>query len=108
MPLDKVVKKAIINGEEVELYYINELAHALGRTSATIRKWEISGVLPDATFKDKVGRRMYTKEQIDTIVRIAEECRIRQGHSIANTGFSRKVHKALAELNKKYFPNKED
>lgn len=102
----KEAKKVKINGEIFELYYINDLAYALGRTPQTVRKWEISGVIPKTPFKDNFGRRLYTKEQIETIVRIAEECNIKQGYSIANTSFSAKIHKAFAELNKKYF-NKE-
>ena len=92
-----------VKGEEVEIYYINELAMALGRTTQTIRKWEIAGVIPNSCFKDKNGRRMYTAEQIQIIVEIAEKCQIKQGQSIANTSFSRRVHKALEEHNKKYF-----
>lgn len=103
MPFDRPKQIIEVEGEEIELYYINTLANALGRTSQTIRKWEIAGIIPDACFRDKRGRRLYTAEQINIIVNIAEECRIRQGESIANTGFSKKVHKALEEHNKKYF-----
>lgn len=95
-------KKVTINGKEIELFYIRALAYALGRSEQTIRKWEISGVLPNTCFRDKYQRRMYTQEQIDIIVKIAEECKIKQGLSIANTSFSHKVHKALAEHNKIY------
>ena len=95
-------KTISINGERIELFYLSKLAYALGRTSQTIRKWEISNVLPKTIFKDKMGRRMYTQEQIDLIVRIAEETQIKQGLSIANTSFSAKVHRELNKLNKKY------
>lgn len=105
MPV-KNSKTIKINGKEIELFYISTLAYALGRSEQTIRKWEISGVLPNSCFRDNHGRRMYTQEQIDIIVSIAEECRIKQGASIANTSFSVKVHKALAEHNKKYLSSK--
>lgn len=91
------------NGVVVTLYSINTLAEELGRTSQTIRKWEVAGILPKAIFKDRNGRRMYSQEQIDTIVRVAEECNIRQGYSVSNTSFPSKVHNALEELNKKYY-----
>lgn len=98
----KETKKVKINGEVVELYYINELAYALGRTPQTIRKWEIAGVIPKTPFKDAHGRRLYTKEHIEAIVKIAEECGIKQGYSIANTSFSSKVHRVFTEINNKY------
>jgi DNA-binding transcriptional MerR regulator len=93
--------KVKMNGTETELFYIGYLAFCLGRSVQTIRKWEISGVIPSC-FKDRGGRRLYSQEQIDIIVSIAEECKIKQGLSIANTNFSQKVHKALKELNQKY------
>lgn len=41
------------NGVVVTLYPISTLAEELGRTSQTIRKWEVAGVLPRPIFKDK-------------------------------------------------------
>ena len=96
-------KFKLSNGVVVELYPISVLAEELGRTSQTIRKWEVAGILPNSIFKDKNGRRMYSKEQIETIVRVAEECNIRQGYSVSNTSFPSKVYEALEELNKKYY-----
>lgn len=100
----KVVK---VNGKEVELYYINTLAEALGRTPQTIRKWEIAGFIPDCLFRDKLGRRMYTADQIRVIVECAERSNVRTGYSIANTNFSPRVHEALNELNKQYIIEEE-
>lgn len=102
MFVDYRTKKVKIKGEEIDLYYISALADALGRTTQTIRKWEIAGVIPNSCFRDKGKNRLYTKEQIDIIVEIAEECYIKQGSSIADTSFSKKVHKALEEHNKRY------
>lgn len=93
---------AIIKGEELELFYIDTLASELGRTPQTIRKWEVSGILPRPIFKDSMGRRLYSQEQIDVIVACAEKSNVRQGYSVANTNFSVRVHEALKELNKKY------
>lgn len=90
------------NGEELELFYIGTLATALGRTTNAIRKWEIAGVIPDPCFRDENGRRLYTQEQIDAIVRCAERAKIKQGLSIADTSFSTWVHKELAKLREKY------
>lgn len=84
------------------MFYIGALARALGRTTYTIRKWEISGVIPDPLFQDSLGRRLYTQEQIDVIEKAAERAQIKQGLSIANTSFSVWCHKALKELQEKY------
>lgn len=90
------------NGEEVELFYIDRLATELGRTPQTVRKWEVSGILPKPIFKDKLGRRLYSQEQIDAIVECAERSNVRIGYSIANTNFSVRVHEALQKINNKY------
>jgi hypothetical protein len=90
------------NGTEIELFYIGALASALGRSTNAIRKWEIAGVIPDPCFKDDMGRRLYSQEQIDAIVSCAERAHIKQGLSIANTSFSVWVHKELAALREKY------
>ena len=90
------------NGSTIELFYIGTLANALGRTTSTIRKWEIAGVIPDPCFKDTLGRRLYSQEQIDAIVRCAERAKIKQGSSIANTSFSHWCHKELDALKEKY------
>ena len=90
------------NGQIIELFYIGALANALGRSTNAIRKWEISGVIPDPCFKDELGRRLYSQEQIDAIVKCAERAKIKQGLSIANTSFSTWVHKELAILRDKY------
>lgn len=95
-----------LNGEDIPLFYIEKLATELGRTPQTIRKWEVSGILPTPIFKDKLGRRLYTQEQIDVIVNCAVVSNVRIGYSIANTNFSVRVHKALKELNTKYIGGK--
>ena len=59
------------SGETIELFYIGTLASALGRTTNTVRKWEIAGVIPDPCFQDPYGRRLYSQEQIDVIVKCA-------------------------------------
>lgn len=93
---------ATINGEEIELFYVDRLASELGRTPQTIRKWEVSGILPKPIFKDKNNRRLYSQEQIDAIVDCAEQSNVRQGYSVANTNFSVRVFKALHEINNRY------
>lgn len=90
------------SGETIELFYIGTLASALGRTTNTVRKWEIAGVIPDPCFQDPYGRRLYSQEQIDVIVKCAERAKIKQGSSIANTSFSQWCYKELEVLKEKY------
>lgn len=95
---DKITK---VNGEKVKLYYVGKLADAINRTSQTIRLWENKDIIPKAIFKSK-DRRLYSKEQIETIVKVVEETGIRPGKSLVEVDFPRKVHNAINELNKKY------
>lgn len=99
-PVKKTLK--LPNGETLELFYIGALAEALGRDSNTIRRWEIAGVIPDPCFKDKFGKRLYSQEQIDAIVRCAERAKIKQGGSFANTSFSKWCYRELDKLKEKY------
>ena len=104
MPYTKS-KKFRINGDTIEVFPVSYLANALGRTSQTVRKWEISGVIPRC-FVDPTSKvRFYSQEQIDTIVSLAEKCRITQGKSISQSTFTAQVTKALNSLNAKYRTN---
>lgn len=93
------------NGKDVELYPISTLANELtrvlkeSRTTQTIRKWEVKGVIPPATFRFR-GKRYYSAEQIKAICKIAKECNIKQGASLTLTNFSVRVKNELAEINK--------
>lgn len=105
MPVPSKKSYTFPDGEEIELFYIGTLANCLGRESKTIRKWEISGVIPPALFRDEHNNRMYSKEQIDLIVKIAEKTKISQGSSYAT--FSNRVHKQLNVLIDNYIERME-
>ena len=107
-PLKKTCK--LPNGETVELFYIGTLAKALGRTTNLVRKWEISGTIPDPCFRDKFNCRLYTQEQIDIIVKCAEEAKIKQGAQIMKTSFSKRLYKEFEKINDLFFkaPEGED
>lgn len=96
----------ILNGNKVRLFYIGSLAKAMNRTTTSIRIWESRGIIPESWFKDKFGKRLYTKEQIDIIVQCAEECDIKQGRKMSMTDFSAKCHERFDELHNKYFGGK--
>lgn len=106
MPILPEGKKYTFNGKQVTLYPISVLAknlsEALGdeRTTQTIRKWEVQGIIPPAIFRAG-QKRLYTREQIDAICKIAKECNIRQGVSLSLTSFSVRVYAELKEINKK-------
>lgn len=106
MPLKEEGKLYKVGENEIPLYPIAKLVTELdkigyARSPQTIRKWEVSGVTPPSIFRVG-GKRLYSKEQIDTYCRVAEECNIRQGFSTADTDFSERIWEELTELNKKY------
>lgn len=94
-----------ITGRKTTLYNIGVVAEAIGRTSQTIRKWEVGGVIPPTPFKQK-GKRLYSKEHIDAIVKCAESSRIMQGSQVSQTAFSKKLYREFQKVNDLFF--KED
>ena len=107
MPIDVEGKYYDIpNIGKIRLYPISKLSQELTdagvpRDTQTIRKWEDKGIIPRPLFR--VGqKRLYTKDQIDTIVKVAVQCNLRQGASIADTDFIDLVWKELEKVNAKY------
>ncbi len=97
-----------ITGRETTLYNIGVVAEAIGRTSQTIRKWEVGGIIPPTPFRQR-GKRLYSKEHIDAIVKCAESIRIRQGSSSAvYTTFSKKLYEEFAKVNDLFFKKPEE
>lgn len=83
-----------------EFFTLGQLARALGRQSVTIRKWERDGVIPKAQYQvpGRDGsvhgrRRLYTRKQVEGIVRIAEEegLFVDSRKSFAETRFTERV-----------------
>lgn len=94
-----------VGGQPREFFTVGNLAEALGRKSVTIRKWEREGVIPRATFQapsdDPRGRRrLYSREQVEGIVRIAEEegVLVSYGTPIKSTNFTARVIALFNEL----------
>lgn len=106
---DHKPRKYVVAGVETEFFTVGQLAKALGRQPVTIRKWEREGVIPKSTFQspgrddDPRGRRrLYTREQIEGMVRIAHEEGVLVSHQkpIKGTEFTARVidlFKRLAE-----------
>lgn len=93
-----------------EFFGIGDLAKALRRDAVTIRKWEAGGVIPKATYvisgKTANGnRRLYTRDQINVMVRIAEEEGLFDGDPrgirITDTRFTARVTEAFEQLRQK-------
>ena len=102
MSARKRAKATLPNGRVVELYSIGELAFRVGRAAEVVRKWEIAGIIPATCFKDSMGCRLYSQEQIDIITDVATEETIAQGKPISRTNFTSKCEKRLSELMQKY------
>ena len=71
IPFSREVEYTTPTGIKTTLYSINVLAEALGRTSQTVRKWELGGTIPPTPFRIH-GRRFYSKEHIDIIVTVIQ------------------------------------
>lgn len=95
-----------INGVETEFFTVGDLGRALGgRKSVTMRKWEIEGILPPTTFRapsldDRAKHRLYTREQVEGIILIAEEEGVLTAYKnrIKDTNFSARVHALFERL----------
>lgn len=96
-----------ITGRSTTLYNIGVVAEAIGRTSQTIRKWEVGGVIPPTPFKQK-GKRLYSKEHIDAIVKCAESSRIMQGSRVSQTTFTKRLYKEFQKVNDLFFKKEEN
>jgi DNA-binding transcriptional MerR regulator len=72
----------VIEGKELEMFTIGELAKRLDRQRQTLRKWENNGIIPQAIYRSGANRRLYTKNQIDAIVKCVNEHQIKQGQPI--------------------------
>lgn len=73
----------VIDGQERELFTIGALAKAWdNRTVYSVRKLERAGVFPRPVYRKprpaqkQKGDRLYTREQIEAVVRIAKECEV--------------------------------
>jgi hypothetical protein len=75
----------IVEGEKREFFYIGALATAIGYSVQAIRLWEGQGLMPNTPYRsprtkapvaggrsDK-GKRLWTREQIEGILRLAKK-----------------------------------
>lgn len=76
-----------VKGVEREFFEIGALAEALGRRAVTIRSWEDKGIFPKPRYRTKpprpsakgkvtLGRRLYTRAQIEAVVAAAKVSKV--------------------------------
>lgn len=106
-PWGRAIPYTSPTGRKTTLYNIGVVAEAIGRTSQTIRKWEVSGVIPPTPFKQG-DKRLYSKEHIDAMVHWAEVSNIKMGSRITQSRFARHMHKEFKRLNDYFFKKEED
>ena len=97
-----------------EFFTIRHLSAALGRSQVTIRSWENKGVLPKTPFRSPAprqsaiqtkpkGKRLWTREQIEGLIKIAEEtgCIIDDKQSPPNPQFTDKATQLFIQVREK-------
>jgi len=98
------------NGEMRDFYTIGHVALALNKSPVTIRSWETKGMLPKSALRSPrpkrsplgtqpKGRRLWTYDQIEGIVRIAEEEKCILNGLPPTLKFTKKVDKLFTKLN---------
>ena len=75
-------KTYVINGVELELYTLGELARRVDRQTQTLRTWENLGIIPQAIYRSGSKRRLYSENQIQAIVDCVNKHNITQGQEI--------------------------
>jgi len=100
----------MVGGEVREFYTISHLAAALGYSVQSIRAWEDKGLLPRSPFRsprtrkpvaggrsDK-GKRLWTREQVEGIVRLARRHRVILNKRPPTPAFARDVKVLFTQL----------
>lgn len=82
---------------EVLMYTIGDLAKKVGRQPRTITLWLSDKYLPESIYRDSAQRRLWTHDQVLTIVRVCSMYRLRPPLNFVACGF---VGKLKAELEK--------
>lgn len=99
-----------IDGKVREFFTISHLSKALGYSQQSIRLWETQGLLPKsgwrsprtrapvAAGRSTKGKRLWTREQIEAILRIAEEHGVLLNKQPPTVTFARAVEAEFLRL----------
>jgi hypothetical protein len=78
----------LVDGQKQEFFLISHLAKALGYSVQSIRAWEAAGLLPRTPYRSpktrrpvaagrsNKGKRLWTREQVEGILRLAKKHRV--------------------------------
>lgn len=96
-----------VRGVSTRLYMVGTLAELLERKPPTIRKWERLGYIPQSPYVSPARthhgqKRLYTREAIEGIVKIAKEEGItgESNRNVSGTRFPERVSQLFEELRK--------
>ena len=98
------------------LFPISKLSQALvdanfPRDPQTLRLWIKKGILPRPLFTNPADlsrpKGLWTKEQIDLIVKTVRECGLRQGSAEGMDMFKELIHSRMKKLNHELYIGKE-
>ena len=102
--------KYMVGGEVREFYTISHLAAALGYSVQSIRAWEDKGLLPRSPYRSprtrkpvagghsNKGKRLWTLEQVEGIVRLAKRHKVILNKRPPTQAFARDVKVLFDQL----------
>jgi len=97
-----------VKGVATEFFTVGHLALAVNRSARTVRYWEREKILPPATFRapkpnkgvlKQVGDRLYSRAQIEAVVKVAQEEGVLDGKA-PKPSFTAKIQRAWLALQK--------
>jgi len=100
-PWGRSIEYTSPTGKTTTLYNIGVIAEAIGRSSQTVRKWEVAGTIPPTPFKQN-GKRLYSKEHINALVKCVEKYKVTMGQQIP-VSFRRAIYAEFQRINDYFF-----
>lgn len=110
LPWDERSTSFKYKGVDTEFFTISNLSLALQRAPVTIRAWENRGLLPKSPYRSPKprretipgrspkGKRLWTREQIEGILRIAREENVILNGKSPNQRFANRVTQLFTQL----------